>query len=101
LHRKAAGVSANIGSMRTPSWKLRFSRVTLSMLALISRAAPLHAQMPFYTDDPSVTPTKTVHIEVFDEYDGLHSSQFPDERQNTTNVKVNMSPSRSGASRQR
>jgi hypothetical protein len=48
--------------------------------------------MPFYTDDTSVTPTKTLHAEIFDEYDGLQSSQFPDERQNTANVKLNFSP---------
>ncbi len=48
--------------------------------------------MPFYTDDPSITPVKTMHIEVFDEYDGLQSSQFPDKRQNTANFKFNFSP---------
>jgi hypothetical protein len=50
------------------------------------------AQMPFYTDDPSITPIKTIHIEIFDEYDGLQSSQFPDKRQNTANFKINFSP---------
>jgi hypothetical protein len=55
-------------------------------------ANPASAQMPFYTDDPSITPIKTIHIELFDEYDGLQSSQFPDKRQNTANFKVNVSP---------
>ncbi len=55
-------------------------------------AASLHAQMPFYTDDTSVTAPQTLHVEIFDEFDGLQSSQFPDERQNTANVKVNFSP---------
>jgi Putative MetA-pathway of phenol degradation len=55
-------------------------------------SAPLHAQMPFYTDDTSLTAPKTLHIEIFDEFDGLQSSQFPDERQNTANVKINFSP---------
>jgi len=55
-------------------------------------ANPACAQMPFYTDDPSITPIKTIHIEVFDEYDGLQSSQFPDKRQNTANFKINYSP---------
>jgi hypothetical protein len=55
-------------------------------------ANPARAQMPFYTDDPSITPIKTIHIELFDEYDGLQSSQFPDERQNTANFKFNFSP---------
>jgi hypothetical protein len=48
--------------------------------------------LPFYTDDPSITPIKTIHIELFDEYDALQSSQFPDKRQNTANFKINYSP---------
>lgn len=59
---------------------------------LLLRASPAPAQMPFYTDDPSLTPVKTLHVEIFDEYDGLQSSQFPDERQNTANFKINFSP---------
>jgi len=78
--------------MTTPLWKSARIRIAMPVLALILRAGPLHAQMPFYTDDPSVTPTKTLHIEIFDEYDGLQSSQFPAERQNTANFKVNASP---------
>jgi hypothetical protein len=73
-------------------WKSAFLRIAMLLLALISSPGPLHAQMPFYTDDPSVTPTKTLHIEIFDEYDGLQSSQFPAERQNTANFKVYASP---------
>jgi hypothetical protein len=61
---------------------------------LLLKASPARAQMPFYTDDPSLTPIKTLHIEIFDEYDGLQSSQFPDERQNTANFKINYSPLR-------
>jgi hypothetical protein len=74
--------------MTTPMWKRTCIRIAMPVLALILRAGPLHAQMPFYTDDPSVTPTKTLYIE----YDGLQSSQFPAERQNTANLKVNASP---------
>jgi hypothetical protein len=68
--------------------------ITLVTLLLVCDclANPVHAQMPFYTDDPSITPIRTVHIEIFDEYDGLQSSQFPDERQNTANFKINYSP---------
>ena len=55
-------------------------------------ANPARAQLPFYTDDPSITPIKTVHVELFDEYDALQSSQFPDKRQNTANFKINFSP---------
>jgi len=61
-------------------------------LSLFFGAGPLHAQMPFYTDDTGVTETKTLHVEVFDEFDGLQSSQYPDIRQNTANVRLNFSP---------
>jgi hypothetical protein len=69
-------------------------RLSGSLLLLFLFSGSLHAQMPFYTDDTGVTDIKTVHIEFFDEYDGLQSSQFPDERQNTANVKMNFSPFR-------
>ncbi len=45
--------------------------------------------MPFYTDDTEVTEVGTLHLEIFDEIDGLQSAQFPDLRQNTVNVKLN------------
>ena len=57
-------------------------------------ARPTLAQMPFYTDDTVVTEVKKIHVEVFDEIDGLQSSQFPDYRQNTANAKINFSPTR-------
>ena len=60
----------------------------LLVLALIA-AAPARAQLPFYTDDPSVTPTRTLHIEFFNEIDALQSAQFPNLRQNTANIKFN------------
>jgi hypothetical protein len=50
--------------------------------------------MPFYTDDPGVTEPGILHLEVFDELDGLQSSRYPDLRQNTTNLRVNFSPLR-------
>lgn len=61
----------------------------LLLTVLASIAAPLHAQMPFYTDNADVTDQGTLHIEIFNEYDGLQSAQFPDLRQNTANFKVN------------
>jgi hypothetical protein len=76
----------------TSIWFSSLCPGALLFLLLLFGAAPLHAQMPFYTDDTSVTPIKTVHVEIFDEYDGLQSSQFPDERQNTANFKINFSP---------
>ena len=69
-----------------------FFSVAMLFLLLLFGAAPLHAQMPFYTDDTSVTAPKTLHVEIFDEFDGLQSSQFPDLRQNTANIKINFSP---------
>jgi hypothetical protein len=47
------------------------------------------AQMPFYTDNADVTDKGTLHIELFNELDGLQSAQYPDLRQNTFNYKVN------------
>jgi hypothetical protein len=72
------------------SYKSVLAAELLLICCCLANAA--RAQMPFYTDDPSITPIKTVHIELFDEYDGLQSSQFPDERQNTANFKINFSP---------
>jgi hypothetical protein len=59
------------------------------ILVLSLNAASLAAQMPFYTDDPGVTAPRVLHFEVFNEYDGLQSSQYPNLNQNTANFKVN------------
>jgi Putative MetA-pathway of phenol degradation len=64
----------------------------LLVLFIVFGSGPAHAQMPFYTDDTGVTDPGKLHFEIFDEVDGLQSSQFPDLRQNTENVKVNFSP---------
>jgi hypothetical protein len=61
----------------------------LLLLAVVCSVKPLMAQQPFFTDDPAVTPTGTLHVEFFDEVDGLQSSQFPNLRQNTANLKLN------------
>jgi len=61
----------------------------LTGLAVLFMAEPLVAQLPFYTDDPAVTPPRVLHFEFFNEFDGLQSSEFPDLRQNTANFKVN------------
>ena len=66
------------------------TRVLLLMYALCALCAPrLEAQLPFYTDDPSVTEKGKWHFEFFDEYDALQHPQFPNLRQNTTNYKLN------------
>lgn len=62
----------------------------LATLSLLFISGPALAQMPFYTDDPAVTEPGTLHVEAFDELDALQSSQFPDLRQNTANLKVNV-----------
>jgi Putative MetA-pathway of phenol degradation len=52
-------------------------------------SGPLLAQMPFYTDNADVTDQGTLHFEIYNEFDGLQSAQYPDLRQNTANFKVN------------
>jgi hypothetical protein len=59
---------------------------------LLLSCGRLQAQMPFYTDDTSTTDSGKLHVEVFEELDGLQSSQFPDLRQSTGNIKMNFSP---------
>lgn len=64
-------------------------RILLSLLSLASGIASLHAQMPFYTDNADVTDNGTLHFEVYNELDALQSAQYPDQRQNTLNYKMN------------
>jgi hypothetical protein len=73
--------------------RLRFFGLLLLLVALCP-LGQLHAQMPFYTDDTSVTETGKFHVEVFEEFDRLQSSQYPDLRQSTGNIKMNFSPMR-------
>ena len=72
---------------------LRFLTAAM-LLSIVFGVVPARAQMPFYTDDSAVTDPGKFHIELFDELDGLQSSQFPDLRQNTANFKANFSPIR-------
>lgn len=60
------------------------------MPLILITSRPLQAQMPFYTDDTDLTAPGTLHIEAFDEVDALQSTQFPDLRQNTANIKINI-----------
>jgi hypothetical protein len=62
----------------------------LTALLLAVAAAPLHAQLPFYTDDPSVTDPGKWHFEFFNEFDALQHPQFPNLHQNTANYKLNV-----------
>ena len=64
----------------------RFAALRVYALCL---AAPLSAQLPFYTDDPAVTDAGKWHFEFFDEFDALQQPQFPNLRQNTANYKLN------------
>lgn len=61
----------------------------LLLFAVLANAAPVRAQVPFYTDDPAVTDPGKWHFEFFNELDALQSSQYPDLRQNTANLKLN------------
>jgi len=63
--------------------------LVLCLLAVLFMTKAARAQLPFYTDDPAVTPAGVLHFEFFNEYDGLQSSEFPDLRQNTANFKIN------------
>jgi len=65
-----------------------FPRLCLMALVALT-AAPLSAQMPFYTDNADVTNQGTLHFEIYNELDDLQSALYPDLRQNTTNFKVN------------
>ena len=60
----------------------------LSLATVLSTCEPLHAQLPFYTDDTAVTQRGKWHFEFFNEYDALHG-QYPNLRQNTANFKLN------------
>ena len=62
--------------------------VMLLCCAISGRGVAL-AQMPFYTDNADVTDEGTLHFEIFNEFDGLQSAQYPDLRQNTLNYKAN------------
>jgi hypothetical protein len=67
-------------------------RLTLFIVLLccaISGRGVVVAQMPFYTDNADVTDDGTLHLELFNEFDGLQSAQYPDLRQNTFNYKAN------------
>jgi outer membrane putative beta-barrel porin/alpha-amylase len=67
----------------------RLSRLLFLLVAMLLQAKQARPQLPFYTDDPAVTPRGTLHFESFNEYDVLQSSEFPDLHQNTANFKVN------------
>jgi len=67
----------------------RLLRLLFLLFAVLLDAHLIGAQLPFYTDDPAVTESGKLHLEFFDEYDALQSSQFPDLRQNTANFKLN------------
>jgi Putative MetA-pathway of phenol degradation len=68
---------------------MRVAARCLPVLAsLLAVAAPLAAQLPFYTDDPSVAASGKWHFEFYDEYDALQL-QYPDLRQNTANYRLN------------
>jgi hypothetical protein len=67
----------------------RLPLLLLLLFAVLADAETVLAQLPFYTDDPAVTERGKWHFEFFNEIDGLQSSQYPDLRQNTANLKLN------------
>src|SRR5215467_10392523 len=64
-------------------------KLALLLAGAVCAVTPAQAQMPFYTDDPEVTASGTLHFEFFNEFDALQSSQYPNLRQNTANFKLN------------
>ncbi len=60
----------------------------LALACALCIAAPLVAQLPFYTDDPAVTERGKWHFEFFNEFDALQH-QYPNVRQNTANYRLN------------
>jgi hypothetical protein len=61
----------------------------MRFLFLLLSTLPLTAQLPFYTDDPTVTDRGKWHFEFFNEFDALQTPQYPNLRQNTANYKLN------------
>src|SRR5215469_8402211 len=66
---------------------LQMHRCARSILLLLAIPATVFAQLPFYTDEPAVTPNGKFHFEFFNEYDILQL-QYPSLRQNTVNFKL-------------
>jgi len=66
-----------------------FFHIVIFLCLAASGGGLASAQMPFYTDNADVTDEGTLHFEIFNEFDGLQSAQYPDLRQNTFNYKVN------------
>ncbi len=64
------------------------NRLLPRLVLVLGLCTPLHAQLPFYTDDTGVTDRGKWHFEFFNEYDALQL-QYPNVRQNTANFKLN------------
>ena len=64
------------------------ARVVFMLLTVLGGLGTIRAQLPFYTDDTSVTERGKWHLEFFNEYDALQL-QYPNLRQDTSNLKVN------------
>src|SRR5262245_18904482 len=67
----------------------RLLKLVLLMTGAFFSVTSVQGQLPFYTDDPEITPRRALHFEFFDEVDGLQPSEFPNVRQNTANFKLN------------
>src|SRR6266576_7346477 len=65
------------------------TRVLQPLLWTFCMAAPLSAQLPYYTDDPAVTKRGKWHLEFYNEFDTLQHPQYPNLRQNTATYKLN------------
>jgi hypothetical protein len=84
-----SALTALISDSGRNSRKNRFKVEFLTGM-LLAAIVPLEAQQPFYTDDPGVTASGALHLEVFNEFDVLQSKLYPDLKQNTTNYRINI-----------
>jgi hypothetical protein len=83
-----SGTEGSIVGKAKPKGLANLTRHFLLFAFTLTVCGRLCAQMPFYTDDSGVTEPGKVHFEFFNEYDGLQL-QYPNNRQNTANFKVN------------
>jgi hypothetical protein len=73
--------------LRAAILKVRAMRLVV-LACVFCGCGRVYAQLPFYTDDTSVTDRGKWHFEFFNEYDGLQL-QYPNLTQNTANFKLN------------
>jgi hypothetical protein len=69
------------------SYRLR--RALIVVVFVFLAAAPVPAQLPFYTDDADTTEKGKFHLEFSNEHDWLQKSSLPAKRQNGSTLALN------------